>query len=55
VGQQSAIQGFFKHFAAGASLSPEREGYIGIAAHNTPRMAWAYKTVKKQETGVVRE
>ncbi len=33
-------------------LSPE--GHIGIA-HNTPRMAWAYKTVKKQEAGVVRE
>lgn len=33
-------------------LNPE--GHIGIA-HNTPRMAWALKTVKKQETGVVRE
>src|SRR6202142_3914533 len=33
-------------------LSPE--GHIGIA-HNTPRMAWAYKTVKKQEAGVLRE
>jgi beta-aspartyl-peptidase (threonine type) len=30
------------------------EGHIGIA-HNTPRMAWAYRTVKKQESGVVRE
>jgi len=29
-------------------------GHIGIA-HNTPRMAWAYKTVKKQDAGVVRE
>jgi L-asparaginase / beta-aspartyl-peptidase len=29
-------------------------GHIGIA-HNTPRMAWAYRTVKKQETGIVRE
>jgi L-asparaginase / beta-aspartyl-peptidase len=28
-------------------------GHIGIA-HNTPRMAWAYKTVKKQEAGVER-
>jgi L-asparaginase / beta-aspartyl-peptidase len=28
-------------------------GHIGIA-HNTPRMAWAYKTVKKQESGVER-
>jgi len=26
-------------------------GHIGIA-HNTPRMAWAYKTVKKQDAGV---
>jgi beta-aspartyl-peptidase (threonine type) len=28
-------------------------GHIGIA-HNTPRMAWAYKTVKKEEAGVER-
>ena len=28
-------------------------GHIGIA-HNTPRMAWAYKTVKTQEAGVER-
>jgi len=33
-------------------LNPQ--GHIGIA-HNTPRMAWAYKTVRKQEAGVVRE
>ena len=33
-------------------LNPE--GHIGIA-HNTPRMAWAYKTVKNQDAGVVRE
>ena len=26
-------------------------GHIGIA-HNTPRMAWAYKTVKKEESGI---
>jgi beta-aspartyl-peptidase (threonine type) len=32
-------------------LNPE--GHIGIA-HNTPRMAWAYKTVKKEEAGVER-
>jgi len=32
-------------------LNPE--GHIGIA-HNTPRMAWAYKTVKRQEAGVIR-
>jgi L-asparaginase / beta-aspartyl-peptidase len=28
-------------------------GHIGIA-HNTPRMAWAYKTVKKEEAGIER-
>ncbi len=33
-------------------LNPE--GHIGIA-HNTPRMAWAYKTVKQQDAGVIRE
>jgi len=33
-------------------LSPD--GHFGIA-HNTPRMAWAYKTVKKHDAGVVRE
>jgi beta-aspartyl-peptidase (threonine type) len=32
-------------------LNPE--GHFGIA-HNTPRMAWAYKTVKKQDAGVQR-
>jgi beta-aspartyl-peptidase (threonine type) len=32
-------------------LNPE--GHIGIA-HNTPRMAWAYKTVKKEESGIER-
>ncbi len=32
-------------------LNPQ--GYIGIA-HNTPRMAWAYKTVKKEEAGIDR-
>jgi L-asparaginase / beta-aspartyl-peptidase len=32
-------------------LNPE--GHIGIA-HNTPRMAWAYKTTKKQEAGIER-
>jgi beta-aspartyl-peptidase (threonine type) len=30
------------------------DGHFGIS-HNTPRMAWAYRTVKKQEAGVVRE
>jgi beta-aspartyl-peptidase (threonine type) len=29
-------------------------GHIGIA-HNTPRMAWAFQTVKKQDAGIVRE
>src|SRR5579863_6247346 len=29
-------------------------GNFGIA-HNTPRMAWAYQTVKKKDAGVVRE
>lgn len=38
----------------GGIIVLNREGHIGIS-HNTPRMAWAYKTVKKQEVGVVRE
>jgi len=29
-------------------------GQIGIA-HNTPRMAWAYKTIQKEDAGVIRE
>jgi beta-aspartyl-peptidase (threonine type) len=29
-------------------------GHIGIA-HNTPRMAWAYRTTKKQDAGVLRD
>jgi beta-aspartyl-peptidase (threonine type) len=33
-------------------LSPD--GHFGIA-HNTPRMAWAFKTVKQKSAGVVRE
>ena len=33
-------------------LNPE--GHIGIA-HNTPRMAWAYKTLERQDAGVIRE
>jgi beta-aspartyl-peptidase (threonine type) len=32
-------------------LNPQ--GHIGIA-HNTPRMAWAFKTVKTQEAGIER-
>jgi beta-aspartyl-peptidase (threonine type) len=38
----------------GGIIVLNREGHIGIA-HNTPRMAWAYKTIKKQDAGVVRE
>lgn len=37
----------------GGIIVLNREGHIGIA-HNTPRMAWAYKTVKKQEVGIER-
>jgi len=32
-------------------LNPE--GHIGIA-HNTPRMAWAYKTIHREEAGIER-
>src|SRR3984957_3152338 len=32
-------------------LNPE--GHIGIA-HNTPRMAWAYRTIHKEEAGIER-
>ena len=38
----------------GGIIVLNREGHIGIA-HNTPRMAWAYKTVKGHDSGVVRE
>jgi L-asparaginase / beta-aspartyl-peptidase len=38
----------------GGIIVLNREGHIGIA-HNTPRMAFAYKTMKKEEAGVVRE
>jgi len=38
----------------GGIIVLNREGHIGIA-HNTPRMAWAYKTVTKEEAGIVRE
>jgi beta-aspartyl-peptidase (threonine type) len=37
----------------GGIIALNPEGHFGIA-HNTPRMAWAYKTVKGQEAGVVR-
>jgi beta-aspartyl-peptidase (threonine type) len=38
----------------GGIIVLNREGHFGIA-HNTPRMAYAYKTVKKEESGVARE
>ncbi len=38
----------------GGIIVLNRDGHIGIS-HNTPRMAWAYKTVKKQETGIERK
>jgi L-asparaginase / beta-aspartyl-peptidase len=38
----------------GGIIVLNREGRIGIA-HNTPRMAWAYKNVAKQDAGVVWE
>ncbi len=37
----------------GGIIVLNREGQFGIA-HNTPRMAWAYKTTKNQEVGVER-
>lgn len=38
----------------GGIIVLNRLGQIGIA-HNTPRMAWAYKTVQTQDAGVVRD
>jgi L-asparaginase / beta-aspartyl-peptidase len=38
----------------GGIIVLNREGHIGIA-HNTPRMAYAYKTVKKEHSSVARE
>jgi beta-aspartyl-peptidase (threonine type) len=38
----------------GGIIVLDPSGHFGIA-HNTPRMAWAYKTVKKEEAGVARE
>jgi len=38
----------------GGIIVLNREGHVGIS-HNTPRMAWAYKTVSRQDAGVVRE
>jgi L-asparaginase / beta-aspartyl-peptidase len=37
----------------GGIIVLNREGHFGIA-HNTPRMAYAYKTMKKEEAGVER-
>jgi beta-aspartyl-peptidase (threonine type) len=37
----------------GGIIVLDARGHFGIA-HNTPRMAWAYKTVKKEEAGVER-
>jgi beta-aspartyl-peptidase (threonine type) len=38
----------------GGIIILNRLGQIGIA-HNTPRMAWAYKTVQSQDAGVLRD
>ena len=38
----------------GGIIVLDPQGHFGIA-HNTPRMAWAYRTVKKQDAGVVRD
>jgi beta-aspartyl-peptidase (threonine type) len=37
----------------GGIIVLNRDGHIGIS-HNTPRMAWAYKTVRGQQSGVER-
>src|SRR5437016_11984779 len=37
----------------GGIIVLNRDGHVGIS-HNMPRMAWAYKTVKKQESGIER-
>ncbi len=38
----------------GGIIVLDPRGHFGIA-HNTPRMAWAYKTVKKEEAGIERQ
>ena len=38
----------------GGIIVLDPRGHFGIA-HNTPRMAWAYRTVHKQDAGIVRE
>lgn len=37
----------------GGMILLDAQGRFGIA-HNTPRMAWAYKTIEKQEAGIQR-
>jgi len=38
----------------GGIIVLDPSGHFGIA-HNTPRLAWAYKTVHRQDAGIVRE
>ena len=38
----------------GGIIVLDRQGHFGIA-HNTPRMAWACKTIQKEEAGIQRE
>jgi L-asparaginase / beta-aspartyl-peptidase len=38
----------------GGIIVLNREGHFGIA-HNTPRMAWAYRTAKGQDAGIMRD
>lgn len=38
----------------GGIIVLNRDGHFGIS-HNTPRMAWAYQTAKKKDSGIVRE
>src|SRR5947207_16024621 len=38
----------------GGIILLDSQGWTDIA-HNTPRMAWAYRTVKNQESGITRE
>lgn len=40
--------------AHGGIIVLDPAGHIGIA-HNTPRMAWGYKTMGRQDAGVIRE
>jgi beta-aspartyl-peptidase (threonine type) len=37
----------------GGIILLDAKGRVGIA-HNTPRMAWALRSEKKQETGITR-